>query len=129
MHSSSSRVTLPALPIDFRFLDAEDAATNVETASPALADVNEVLLSVDIKGKDALGCAYYEAENQALYLLNDIQSAELGLLNSLLIQVQPTMVLLSVKAPEAVIEYLEERSRSDENRMSPPVPIFPPYTC
>lgn len=62
-----------------------------------------------------MGCAYYSTQSQALYLLNDMQSVGMDILGSLVVQVQPTMVLTSFQAPESVVEFFDQDSQSAEN--------------
>lgn len=119
VRSSSSHVTLPALSIESRYLESENAASDQGTDALDPAAANEIILAFDMRNKDLLGCAYYQVEDQALYLLDDVQSADLEQLGTILAQVRPTTVMASFQAPDSVIEYLNEHSKFDGNCKSP----------
>lgn len=42
---------------------------------------NEVIMAVDVKEKDSIGCCYYEAREEKLYLMEDVRLGGLGLLD------------------------------------------------
>lgn len=105
---------LHSLSAGFRWLDAEDAASDAD-ADRAEDPAEEVILAVDVRANNSMGCAYFSTQSQGLYLLNDVQSVGMDVLGSLVVQVQPTMVLTSFQAPESVIEYFDQDSRSSDN--------------
>lgn len=84
------------------------------TESDAL---NEVIVALDMKQNGDLGCAYYIAVEEVLYLLEDVAMAGVELIETLLLHTQPTTILLSSRAPEALVQALErnaDRPGADE---------------
>lgn len=116
--SAVSRVSLPPLPqplaAGFRYLDPEDATSSPER-EPESEPAEEIILAVDVRGNNSMGCAYYSTQSHALHLLNDMQSIGMDVLGSLVVQIQPTMVLTSFQAPESVVEFFDQDSQSAEN--------------
>ncbi|KAK2001745.1 muts domain V [Colletotrichum falcatum] len=71
---------------------------------------NEVIVANAIKERSEFGCAYYSSEEGSLFLLQDMPFAEpLQLVETILIHLQPTMILLPLKTPDAVVQFLEQR--------------------
>jgi DNA mismatch repair protein MSH5 len=68
-------------------------------------------MAVDMRNRGILGCAYYVAREEKLYLMEDIKMAELDIVDSLKIHVQPTVVLISVKAEEKLEDNLKADAR------------------
>ncbi|KAK1978267.1 hypothetical protein LZ30DRAFT_219651 [Colletotrichum cereale] len=82
-------------------------------AVPQAERGNEVIVAIAIKGKSELGCAYYNSDECKLCLLQDMSFVEpLQVVETILIHVQPTVVLLPLKTPDAVVQFLEQRKSS-----------------
>jgi len=76
-------------------------------------------MALDMKQNGDLGCAYYIAVDQALYLLEDVAMAGIELIETLLLHSQPTTILLSSRAPEDLVQALEcnlDRPGADEGQ-------------
>lgn len=77
--------------------------------------VNEVIMAIDMREHgsrgSSLGCAYFVALEQTLYLLEDVAMATVDLVETLLLHAQPTTVLISARAPEALAQFLERGSQ------------------
>ncbi|PGH01372.1 DNA mismatch repair protein MSH5 [Blastomyces parvus] len=61
----------------------------------------QVVMAVDMKERCSVGCCYYVADEQKLYLLEDITSGGLEAIESLKLDVQPTLLLLSTRADQS----------------------------
>jgi DNA mismatch repair protein MSH5 len=59
----------------------------------------------------SLGCSYYVTIEQTLYLLEDVTMAGVELIETLLLHVQPTTVLISARAPDGLAQVLERGSQ------------------
>ncbi|OQE25299.1 hypothetical protein PENSTE_c006G06453 [Penicillium steckii] len=57
-------------------------------------DLGHVIAAIDVKDYGAVGCAYYLAENERLYLLGDNRSGENGTIETLIRQIKPTVILV-----------------------------------
>lgn len=66
-------------------------------------------MAIDLKG--SVGCAYYVASEETLYLQEDIPLAGLELVETLLLHAQPTTVIVSGRANDVLVEYLERNSQ------------------
>ncbi|QSS49524.1 mismatch repair protein [Histoplasma capsulatum var. duboisii H88] len=59
-----------------------------------------VVMAIDMKETATVGCCYYIADEQKLYLLEDITSGGLEAIEALKLDVEPTLVLLSTRADQ-----------------------------
>lgn len=73
---------------------------------------NEVILAVDMKERGTIGCAYYVAKEEKLCLMQDIKLAGLDVVDTLKLHAQPTIILISSKAGEALEDYLSKEARA-----------------
>ncbi|KAI1273344.1 putative MSH5 protein [Xylaria sp. FL0933] len=99
---------------DRTFDGARDEAD--EALSEVGADaLNEIIMAVDMRDRgprgSTIGCAYYIALEQALYLLEDVAMAGVDLVETLLLHAQPTTVLISSRLPENIAQFLERGSQ------------------
>ncbi|KXJ88238.1 muts domain V-domain-containing protein [Microdochium bolleyi] len=109
------------------FVSENDVRPRVddETTSDVEADaLNEVIMAVDMKNNGDLGCAYYVAAEEVLYLLEDVAMAGTDLVETLLLHAHPTTILLSARAPEVLVQSLERGSDgTDAGKGFYPLPI------
>jgi DNA mismatch repair protein MSH5 len=68
-------------------------------------------MAIEMKQRRAVGCAYYVAIEEALYLQEDIPVAGLELVETLLVHVQPTTILIPSRGPDELAEYLEANAQ------------------
>lgn len=73
--------------------------------------LNEVIMAIDMKERGTLGCAYYIAREEKLCLMEDIQLANLELVDMLKLHAQPTVLLISSRAEEALEDHLTKEAR------------------
>ncbi|KAI3331791.1 muts domain V-domain-containing protein [Xylariaceae sp. AK1471] len=77
--------------------------------------INEIIMAIDMRDHGSqgstLGCTYYVVLEQTLYLLEDVAMAGVDLVETLLLHAQPTTVLISSRAPEALAQFLERGSQ------------------
>lgn len=75
----------------------------------------EIILAIDMRDRgpqgSTLGCAYYVALDESLYLLEDVAMAGVDLVETLLLHARPTTVLISAKAPESLARFLAHGSQ------------------
>ncbi|KAE8134464.1 DNA mismatch repair protein Msh5 [Aspergillus pseudotamarii] len=72
--------------------------------------LEQVMVAIDIRESGTIGCSYYSAQEETIYLLGDMQSAGTEILDSLVIQTKPTVLLLSPR-----VDYLGSQD-TDESR-------------
>ncbi|KAJ5794039.1 DNA mismatch repair protein MutS core [Penicillium paradoxum] len=54
---------------------------------------DHVIAAIDMKDYGTVGCAYYSAEEEKMYLLGDSRSGGMETIDALLLQIKPTVVL------------------------------------
>ncbi|EFX01179.1 adenylyl-sulfate kinase [Grosmannia clavigera kw1407] len=77
-------------------------------------EVNDVVMALEMRNNGAVGCAFYVAANETLYLQEDTRITGLELVESLLLQAQPASVIIPSRSPESVVDYLERQSSRDD---------------
>ncbi|KAJ6109241.1 hypothetical protein N7486_001475 [Penicillium sp. IBT 16267x] len=56
-------------------------------------DLGHVIVAIDIKDYGTVGCAYYSAEHEKMYLLGDSRSGGMEIIDTLIAQIKPTVIL------------------------------------
>jgi DNA mismatch repair protein MSH5 len=67
----------------------------------------EVIMALDLKEKETIGCAFFRAADGVLSVSGDVTMASLEIAHQFIEHVQPTTVLVSARAPDSFIEFLE----------------------
>ncbi|KAH3979586.1 hypothetical protein HBH70_150560 [Parastagonospora nodorum] len=93
---SESVTTRESLPLD---LQADDT-------------LNEVIMSVDLTNRGTVGCCYYTARDEKLFFMEDIQCGDVDVVDALRMYIDPTVILVSTKIDDAVIERFDREGRS-----------------
>ncbi|KAK3299100.1 muts domain V-domain-containing protein [Chaetomium fimeti] len=76
-------------------------------------------MAIDVDKDDKVGCAYYIAMDETLVLEEDIPMGGIEAVDTLLLHVQPTSVIIPNRAPGDLIELLErDAHRFDDNEGS-----------
>lgn len=70
----------------------------------------EVVMAIEMKANNSLGCAYYVMSERRLLLLEDISMATQETIESLLVHVQPTTIIYNNRASETLVDYLEKHA-------------------
>lgn len=108
---SSSQASLHlSPPIDYRQdplnvgnndAETEDAIQHREDADA----LNEIIMAIEYKSKGSVGCAYYVAREEKLYMMQDIQLSSFDILESLKLRAQPTDILISTRAEDSLEKF------------------------
>ncbi|KAJ5677190.1 DNA mismatch repair protein MutS core [Penicillium maclennaniae] len=56
-------------------------------------DAGHIIAAMDMKDYGTVGCSYYSAEEEKLYLLGDCKLGEMETINALILQIRPTVIL------------------------------------
>jgi hypothetical protein len=72
---------------------------------------NNITMAIELKMSGSLGCAYYSYYDGALYLLEDTRLADLDTVEQLVIHAQPTTLLLPMRSPEPLHDYVKRLDR------------------
>ncbi|KAI0838978.1 muts domain V-domain-containing protein [Hypoxylon sp. FL0890] len=79
--------------------------------------LGEIIMAIDMKDNGNLGCAYYVTIDETLFLLDDVPMSGMDLVETLLLHVNPTTVLISARASETLANYLAKKAQGvDGNR-------------
>ncbi|OTB01522.1 hypothetical protein M426DRAFT_63971 [Hypoxylon sp. CI-4A] len=89
-----------------RPLDDDDPQTDDGLSNEDADALREIIMAIDMKESGNLGCAYYIAMDETLFLLEDVAMAGIDIVETLLLHVNPTTVLISARASEALANFL-----------------------
>lgn len=81
--------------------------------------LGEIIMAIDMDKDDKVGCAYYIALDETLYLEEDVAMGGLEAAETLVLRVQPTTIIVPNRAPGPLIELLErDAHRLDKGESS-----------
>ncbi|KAJ5664349.1 hypothetical protein N7507_005080 [Penicillium longicatenatum] len=72
-------------------------------------DLGHVIVAFDIKDYGTVGCAYYSADHEKMYLLGDSRSGGMETIDTLIAQIKPTVILTP---PRVDISSIQGQSQS-----------------
>ncbi|KFY12425.1 hypothetical protein V491_06792 [Pseudogymnoascus sp. VKM F-3775] len=115
--SSLSRISnhAPEIESEAEVQDREDADA-----------LNEIIMAIDMRDRGTLGCAYYIAREEKLFLMEDIKLSGLDIVDTLKLHASPTVVLISTKSDDALEDHLMKEAK-DASRGYNPDAIFGAY--
>ncbi|KAJ9647903.1 chaperone ATPase hsp78 [Coniosporium tulheliwenetii] len=91
----------------------EAAPNRAEDEEDADADtLDEVVCAIDIRGRGTVGCSYYVAREEKLYFMEDVQLGGVDVVDALKPYIDPTIILVSTRVDDAVIDRLDPELRS-----------------
>ncbi|EMD01095.1 hypothetical protein BAUCODRAFT_62522 [Baudoinia panamericana UAMH 10762] len=73
--------------------------------------LDEVVMAVDLSERGTVGCAYYVARQEKLYFMEDVQLGGPDIVDQLKVFVDPTIVLVSTKCNDEVMNRLDPEMR------------------
>jgi DNA mismatch repair protein MSH5 len=78
-----------------------------QSNNDSLDTLDEVIMAIDVDKEGKVGCAYYVAMDEALVLEEEIPMGGVEAVDTLLLNVQPTSIIIPNRAPGDLIEFLE----------------------
>jgi DNA mismatch repair protein MSH5 len=72
---------------------------------------NEIVMAIDMKDNNTIGCAYYIMYEETLCLQEDIPMASIEIIETLLLQAEPTTVIIHNRAPSKMADFLESHAQ------------------
>ena len=81
---------------------------------------NEIIMAIEMKDNGTVGCAYYVALDEAVFIQEDIAQADIEFVETLLLNVQPTTLFVSHRSPPRLVEYLERSAHSFNDESNSP---------
>ncbi|PYI19356.1 DNA mismatch repair protein Msh5 [Aspergillus violaceofuscus CBS 115571] len=121
MHGFSQRIRQPSvLQPSPRFPhEATQARQNLPDSDlslqPADDELDQVIVAIDSRESGTVGCSYYSVREEKLYLLGDLRHSDSEVIDSLILQTSPTMLLLS---PRVDHNALQDRQMIDPDSES-----------
>ena len=73
--------------------------------------MNEVVIAFEMRERGTIGCAYYVAREEKLFLMEDMKMGSLDIVDMLKIRAEPTLVLISTRSDEELEEHLSKEAR------------------
>lgn len=73
--------------------------------------LNEIIMAIDMRDRGTLGCAYYIAREEKLFLMEDIKLSGLDIVDTLKLHASPTIVLISTKSDDALEDHLMKEAK------------------
>ena len=72
---------------------------------------NEVIMALAVREKTTIGCAFFHTEEGVIYLSQEITGPTTDIAEQFIIHVQPTTIIVSARAPEDLVRFLEGKSK------------------
>jgi DNA mismatch repair protein MSH5 len=108
----SSQLSVNSALRDENVVRAEIIESDAEIQLREDADaMNEIIMAVDLRDRGTIGCAYYVAREEKLYLMEDIKMSGLDIIDTLKIHALPTVILISNRSDEKLEEHLSREAR------------------
>ncbi|KAL4905989.1 hypothetical protein BDW74DRAFT_184936 [Aspergillus multicolor] len=82
-------------------------------------DIDQIIAAIDMKEAGTLGCSYYSAQEKKLYLMGDIRHSNTEIIDTLVLQIKPTVLLTSTR-----VDHLNRggQTQNSENGARPYLP-------
>ncbi|KAF2866754.1 muts domain V-domain-containing protein [Massariosphaeria phaeospora] len=74
--------------------------------------LDEVIMAADLRNPDTVGCCYYVAREEKLYFMEDAKFGGIDVIDALRLYIEPTVILVSTKIDDTVIDRLDPEARS-----------------
>ncbi|RAH66189.1 MutS family protein MSH5 [Aspergillus aculeatinus CBS 121060] len=120
-HGSSQRVRQSSIlqPSPQSPHEATQARQNLFDSDLSLQaaddELDQVIVAIDSRESGTVGCSYYSVREERLYLLGDLRHSDSEVIDSLILQTSPTMLLLS---PRVDHNALQDRQMIDPDSES-----------
>ncbi|KFX88111.1 hypothetical protein V490_07834 [Pseudogymnoascus sp. VKM F-3557] len=121
-HANSGSSTLSRISNHIAEIESEAEVRDREDADA----LNEIIMAIDMRDRGTLGCAYYIAREEKLFLMEDIKLSGLDIVDTLKLHASPTVVLISTKSDDALEDHLMKEAK-DASRSDNPDAIFGAY--
>ena len=72
-------------------------------------------MAVDLTTRGTVGCCYYIAREEKLFFMEDIPFADVDVVDALRIFIDPTIILVSTKIDDTVIDRFDPEARSSRS--------------
>ncbi|CEN62376.1 hypothetical protein ASPCAL09011 [Aspergillus calidoustus] len=74
---------------------ADNNRESSTTEQPETEDFDQIIAAIDMREAGTVGCSWYSAHEEKLYLMEDIKFSNTEILDTLTIQIKPTILLVS----------------------------------
>ncbi|KAL5336958.1 muts domain V-domain-containing protein [Aspergillus crustosus] len=66
-------------------------------------DLDQVIMAIDMKDAGTAGCSYYSAQGKKLYMLGDIRHSNTEIMDTLVLQIKPMILLTSPRIDQDIV--------------------------
>ena len=77
--------------------------------------LGEIVMAVDLTTRGTVGCCYYIAREEKLFFMEDIQFADVDVVDALRMFIDPTIILVPTKIDDTVIDRFDPEARSSRS--------------
>jgi len=74
--------------------------------------LNEIVMAVDLSPGGAVGCCYYVAREEKMFFMEDIQMADVDVVDALRTFIDPTVILVSTKIDDTIIDRFDPEAEN-----------------
>ncbi|KAH7095817.1 muts domain V-domain-containing protein [Paraphoma chrysanthemicola] len=119
--SKSTQNSMTALSLSHPHVRSSTSQVNVNDSAPAHEQsdleanedtLNEVIMAVDLTPKGTVGCCYYVARDEKVFFMEDIAMGDVDVVDTLKTFIDPTVILVSTKIDDAVIDRFDPDART-----------------
>ncbi|KAF4637415.1 hypothetical protein G7Y89_g664 [Cudoniella acicularis] len=114
LHTSAGQASPSSRHAPSAPLEIEEDESEIQMREDA-DSLNEIIMAIDMKG-GSVGCAYYVAREEKLYLMQDIKFGGLDIVDTLKLHAQPTTIVISTRSEEPLEEHLSKDARGIDRR-------------
>jgi DNA mismatch repair protein MSH5 len=75
---------------------------------------NDIILAIDMQKNRTLGCAYYVAREEKLFVMQECILSDVTVIETLKLYVEPTVILLPARIEDSIWEYLNTDQKGGE---------------
>lgn len=94
----------------------DHAESEMEVQAREDADaLNEIIMAIEYKSQGSIGCAYYIAAEEKLYMMQDVKFGGLDIIEALKLRARPTDILISTRAEESLENSLRSTATNRNN--------------
>lgn len=114
-HPNSGSSSLSRISNHIAEIESEAEVQDREDADA----LNEIIMAIDMRDRGTLGCAYYIAREEKLFLMEDIKLSGLDIVDTLKLHASPTVVLISTKSDDALEDHLSKEAKDASRGNNP----------
>ncbi|GAB7338813.1 hypothetical protein MBLNU457_5511t2 [Dothideomycetes sp. NU457] len=93
---------------------APDPVQDAEESLASDDSLNEIVMAVNVQSRGTVGCAYYVAQEERLYFMEDVTLGGADVVEALKLFISPTTILVPYRLDETILDRIDSDYRSRE---------------